>query len=161
MRTDCQLADKGETKRLHSMPADPADHSACLLRREPQWRRCTDCTDPDSTSLCLSPGGIHSPLNPSPALSRCKTVSALVPSFPAPSPALFFVQAPAELSPGNRSSIGSSRLSSRGAEKYAVLADSASEALCYCSPCPAALMGISSRSLIPTQASCQDPRWMG
>lgn len=62
---------------------------------------------------------------------------------------LWFWQAPAERSPGDHSSAGSSRLSLRGAQKRAVLAGSTSEALCYRSPCPAAPTGISSRSLRP------------
>lgn len=71
-----------------------------------------------------------------------------------------------ELSPGDHSRAGSSELSVQGAWKHVLLAGSANKALSFHSPSPAALMGISLRSLSPshpaeTQGGSADSRQGG
>lgn len=75
----------------------------------------------------------------------------------------WFPQAPVELSPCDHSRAGSSQQSLQGTWKRVVLAGSTNKAFSFHSPSPAALMGISLRSLSPsdpaeTQSGSADSR---
>lgn len=122
------------------MPADPGT-TLC----QPSVRGASVAIkqqDPASTLLSLCLGSIYSTIPLPPALRSCKMVSALALSSLTPSPALV-------LASPNRAEPMFAGVCSRGALKHVVLAGGMGKALCYPSPCPAALTGMSLRSLDP------------